>query len=121
VPYFAARIAFRAGDELAYESARERDEARVFSIRATGAGGAFEPVAGSRESFLFERFALHAPRGRGLLRAEIHHPPWRLRRAHGAVELNRLVPDELELVGEPVLHVAERQDVLIWPPESLGL
>jgi uncharacterized protein YqjF (DUF2071 family) len=122
VPYFVARVESRRdGEELAYELAREGDEARVYSARAAAAGAVFEPAPGSREAFLFERFALLAPRRRGLLRAEIHHARWRLRCAEGAVDLNRLVPDELELEGEALLHVAERQDVLIWPPESLRL
>jgi uncharacterized protein DUF2071 len=53
-------------------------------------------------------------------RAEIHHPPWRLRRAEATIELNTMPPDGLEPQGEPLLQLAERQDVLVWPLEGVN-
>lgn len=47
-----------------------------------------------------------------LYRAEIHHPPWPLEPAEVDVRENTVAPVELE--GDPVVHHAARQDVVIW-------
>ena len=80
----------------------------------SGARYAAEP--GTLEHFLVERYCLYTtdPAGR-LHRAEIHHPPWPLQRAKAQIDLNTTPPAGLEPHGEPLLHYARRQDVLIWP------
>ena len=54
----------------------------------------------------------------GLHRAEIHHTPWQIRPAELRLDLNTVPPDGVELEGEPLCHLAERQDVVIWPLEA---
>jgi hypothetical protein len=65
-----------------------------------------------------ERYCLYAIQESGqVLRADIHHPPWRLRPALIDVAENTMPPPGLELPSEqPLAHYAARQDVLIWPP-----
>ena len=76
-----------------------------------------EAEPGSLDEFLVERYCLFAPRPGGRIRRlDIHHPPWRLAAAEGAVEHGGLVPPALGSLDEPLLQVAERQDVLVWPP-----
>jgi uncharacterized protein YqjF (DUF2071 family) len=119
LPYFHARMGVepRAGG-IEYSSAR-RDSARPFVFSATygpAAGAdAVEPEPGTLEHFLTERYCLYASDGDGLYRAEIHHPRWRIRPAEAAIGLNTMPPDGLELEGEPLCHLAERQDVVVWP------
>ena len=120
LPYFRARMsASRHGGWIEYESAREgaADEPHVFSAHYRPAGEPSAPAPGSLEEFLTERYCLYAPGDRGrLCRAEIHHVPWPLRRAEARVELNTMAPHGLELPEEnPLLHFAERQDLVIWP------
>ena len=43
------------------------------------------------------------------------HRPWPLQPAEAEIELNTMPPDGVSLRGEPVLHLSERQDVVIWP------
>jgi uncharacterized protein YqjF (DUF2071 family) len=117
LPYFHARMAAdRRGESVDYVSSR-RDSERpyVFEASYRGTGRPFEPQAGTLEHFLTERYCLYAGDGSGLYRAEIHHPPWRIREAEAEIALNTMPPDGLELRGEPLLHLAERQDVVIWP------
>ena len=72
---------------------------------------------GSLDEFLVERYCLFAPRPGGRIRRiDIHHPPWRVSPAEGVVYTEGLVPQALGPLGEPLLQVAERQDVLTWPP-----
>ena len=119
LPYFHARMSVaHRGERVDYASAR-REGARPFVFEANyrGRGAAFEPQAGTLEHFLTERYCLYAHDAAGVHRAEIHHPPWRIRPAEAEIELNTMPPDGLELVGEPLLHLAERQDVVVWPLE----
>ena len=120
LPYHRARMsAARRGEWIAYESARVGgdSEPHVFSARYRPDGEAFRADPGSLEEFLTERYCLYAVDGRGrLCRADIHHPPWPLQPAEARIELNTMAPSGLDLPDEPpLLHFAERQDVVIWP------
>jgi hypothetical protein len=55
-------------------------------------------------------------RGR-LHRAEIHHRPWPLQPADASVALNTMPPFEVP-EWDPLVHYAERQDVVIWALEE---
>ena len=121
LPYFHARISVgHRGERVDYASARGGSgRPFVFEAGYRGTGGAFEPQDGTLEHFLTERYCLYAHDVSGLHRAEIHHPPWRVRRAEAEIELNTMPPDGLEPTGEPLLHLAERQDVVVWPLERV--
>ena len=122
LPYFHARASLeRRGERLEFANSR-RDAERPFVLEATyrPAGGlVFEPKPGTLEHFLTERYCLYADDGRGLHRAEIHHPPWELSPAEIEIALNTMPPDGIELDGEPICHLAQRQDVVIWPLEPV--
>lgn len=116
LPYFDARIALDRGEGWTdVECARLSERGKVFSGRYRPAGEAFMPAPGSLEEFLTERYCLYASEGELLFRADIHHTPWVLRPAEAEIELTSIAPFELR--GEPLCHVAERQDVVIWPLE----
>ena len=117
LPYFHARMTVgRDADEVEYTSARrESDRPYVLEARYRGTGGAFEPLPGTLEHFLTERYCLYVHDGSSLYRAEIHHPPWRIREAEAELALNTMPPDGIDVSGEPLVQLALRQDVLIWP------
>ena len=81
-------------------------------------GAAFEPAHGSLEHFLVERYCLFAISARGdVWRTDIHHRPWHIHAAEGDVRHGGLVPAALDpLTDRPLLHVARRQDVVVWRP-----
>jgi uncharacterized protein len=120
LPYFQARISASPRDEwIEFDSARVGDHGgpHVFSAHYRPAGDEFRAEPGSLEEFLAERFCLYAvDERRRLHRAEIHHPPWPLRPAEAAIELNTMPPESLTLPDERLLlHFARVQDVVIWP------
>ena len=122
LPYFEARISLeRRGPRVHYAAAR-RESARPFVFEASYglAGDAAEPDRGTLEHFLTERYCLYAADESGLHRAQIHHLPWRLGSAEVSIEKNSMQPDGLELQREPVFHLAQRQDVVIWPLEPVA-
>src|SRR3954449_8315005 len=122
LPYFHARMKVeRRGGSVGYLSSR-RDAARPFVLEAEYRGEDVEstlPQPGSLEHFLTERYCLYAHDDNGLHRADIHHTPWLIRPAEVRLDLNTMPPDGIELGGEPLCHLAERQDVLIWPLEAV--
>ena len=130
----AARRAYRLPYHHAEMRAVERTgwhdyaTARIGAPRPYVFEGRYRPVAvarparpGTLEHFLVERYCLYAAGADGVLhRAEIHHPPWPLRRAEARIELNTMPPDGISLPDEaPLLHLSERQDVLIWSLERV--
>jgi uncharacterized protein YqjF (DUF2071 family) len=117
----AARRTYR----LPYRHARiVSSPGRVRAVRADGGGSlsvhyeASGPVAPAEpetlEHFLVERYCLYS--GDGDVRADIHHPPWPLQPAQATIAQSGFAPIEPD--GEPLCHFAERQDVLIWSPET---
>lgn len=122
LPYHRARMRMaRRGAWIEFASAREGGgRPHVFEGRYRPDGAAFRADPGSLEHFLTERYRLYAVgEERRLARADIHHPPWSLQTAEAEVDMNTIAPGGLGLEGDPLLHFAERQDVVIWPLEPV--
>jgi uncharacterized protein len=123
LPYFRAHMSIQrtAGGEVVYRSRRAGPPA-VLEARYRPTGPVFQAEPGTLEYFLTERYCLYAVDERERIhRAEIHHPPWPLQLAEAVIERNTMTaPDGIELpADEPLLHFSARQDVVIWPLESV--
>ena len=117
LPYFEARLEGLPRSRCSRSGA---ERPHVWEATYGPSGPAFNAEPGSLEHFLTERYCLYTTDETGALqRGEIHHPPWPLRPAEGQIELNTMPPDGLVPAGEPLLHYAERQDVLIWELEAV--
>jgi uncharacterized protein YqjF (DUF2071 family) len=115
LPYHRADMAIeRAGEEIRYRT--RRAEAELIA-RYRPDGPVFQAQPGTVEHFLTERYCLYVVDERHhVRRADIHHPPWPLQPAVGHIERNTMTaPLGIELPGDPLLHFAARQDVVIWP------
>lgn len=121
LPYRHARGRIRASrrsiDYVVHRVDARFPRARL-AARYTALGCAAEPASGSLEYFLMERYCLFAVRGDGeIARTDIHHAPWRVHSADAELRHTELIPPELgPLAGRPLLHVARRQDVIVWRP-----
>jgi uncharacterized protein YqjF (DUF2071 family) len=88
--------------------------------RPTGDVALSEP--GSLAAWLTERYCLYAiDRREQVHRAEIHHAPWPLQPAEAEIEVNTMaaargfdLPDV-----PPLLHFAQRLDVIVWNPRRV--
>ena len=124
LPYFHARMRVRAqGGWTSYESDRLQGDgppARL-DMRYRGGGEVFEAAPGTLDHFLTERYCLYTLDSRGrVLRGDIHHRPWPLRCAEAEVLVNTMAQGlGLSLDDAPLLHLAERQDVVFWPLAEL--
>lgn len=125
LPYFDARMSLeRTPDGIRYRSERVHRGAVGARFEATyrGAGPVRTASEGSLEHWLTERYCLYAADARGrLYRGDIHHIPWPLQDGEATVEtldmtrlLDMALPDT-----PPLLHFADRLDVVAWPPVAL--
>jgi uncharacterized protein len=120
LPYFNARMSStRLGDTIHYSSYRTHRDAAEADYQAH-----YRPIApvviassGSLEAWLTERYALYTTAGSRLYRGDIHHAPWPLQIAEmEPIRDTMLSPHGIVLPQtRPLLHYAQRQDVLIWP------
>lgn len=127
LPYFRATMsARRSGDWVDYETVRVAGDGPPAELRGRyrPSGERFNAVEGSIEYFLTERYCLYTlDEGRRLHRADIHHPPWPLQRAEASFAVNTMAAGfglPLDAQPGPLLHYAERQDVLIWTIQPVG-
>ena len=117
LPYHRAEMAIeRAGEEIRYRTRRAGSDAELVA-RYRPNGPVFHAQPGTLEYFLTERYCLYTvDERRRIRRADIHHPAWPLQPAVAAIERNAMTaPQGIDLPGDPLLHFAARQDVLIWP------
>ena len=118
LPYFRARMAIeRSGGEITYRSTRVRGAASL-RARYRPTGPAFQARPGTLEHFLIERYCLYTVDGGRVRRADIHHPPWDLQPAEAQFAENTMTAAAGVALParEPLLHYAERQDVVVWAP-----
>ena len=121
LPYFRARMKIEPdGDGIRYLSARTSPEAPApagFRARYRPIGETFQSQPGSIEHWLTERYCVYTlDEQLRVLRGDIHHPPWPLRAAEADIEVNSMTAEiGLDLDGDPLLHYAQRQDVVFWP------
>ncbi len=119
LPYVQAEIQVKqAGDFIAYDSRRRSVAEARLSCRYRPISEPFLAVKGSFDEWLTERYCLYALNRAGVpFRCDIMHRPWPLQRAEAEFRLNSMldangVPVES---GQPVLHVAKKLEVRIWP------
>lgn len=124
LPYFFARMnAEKKDGEVAYASKRmdRRGSGEKLRARYGATGEPFEAKAGKLEHFLTERYCLYARKPDGkLLRGEIHHAPWQLQPGRAEFTENTMTKAlGLASPGEPLLHFAKLQEVIVWAPEMI--
>jgi uncharacterized protein len=122
LPYFRARmICVEREGWIHYQSERTHRGPPSGSLegRYRPIGRVFFAQNGTLEYFLTERYCLYTTDERGgIIRGEIHHPPWPLQRAEAELAHNSMAESlGIALVLRPLLHFARRQDVLVWAPQ----
>lgn len=121
LPYHRARMTIaREAGGLRYQSARS---GAAFRATYRPSSEVFEAAAGSLEHWLTERYCLYARAPDGSLwRNDVHHQPWPLQLATASIDQNTM----LEVHGlsvpqtRPLLHFAERVDVVVWDAERVA-
>jgi len=126
LPYFRAHMSCGQRDGwVHYQSERTHGGCpdAILHGKYRPIGESFESKPESLEHFLTERYCLFAAdTASRILRAEIHHLPWKLQLAEADLTRNTM-SDAAGIplpVQKPLLHFAERQDVVVWPPRRLA-
>jgi hypothetical protein len=123
IEYRFARVRLRRdGDTVRFESRRDGPHARALRATYVPTGPAAHAPPGSLDAFLTDRLCLYGVRAGRLLRGDIEHAAWPLRPADASIETNTMatafglvLPDVA-----PVLHLADRLDVLAHRPVVVG-
>jgi len=117
LPYFEASMISREQDAVIHYTSIRKGMAAEFR-------GSYRPVAPVRQSrkdslehFLTERYCLYTVVGGQVHRCDIHHLTWPLQDAEAQIETNTMAyASGIHLPSsKPLLHFAQRLDVLIWP------
>jgi uncharacterized protein YqjF (DUF2071 family) len=118
--YWASMSCRREGRAVTFTSRRLGPTGQPgLDVTYRPTGPVSSPTPGSLDYFLTERYCLYSVWASRLMRLEILHPRWPLRPASATWRVNTmLAPLGLVNLGEPLLHYAERQDVIAWGPES---
>jgi uncharacterized protein len=123
LPYYLAEMqAARNANGVAYDCRRDASPAARLSATYRSVGAPFQAVSGSLEHFLTERYCLYNLDHSGLpYRLEIHHPPWPLQPAEAEFACNTMADAAgVSLPSTPpILHFAQRQDMVAWLPTTL--
>jgi uncharacterized protein YqjF (DUF2071 family) len=122
LPYFHSRAELdEGGGSYLYRSARISKDGppAELRVRYRPASRLLPSRDDALERWLAERYCLYTlDDKRDVLRGEIHHPAWPLREAEGEVECNTMTAGfPIELEREPLMHYADRQDVILWSLE----
>jgi uncharacterized protein len=120
LPYYSASMQVETKDGwVHYRSKRIPSSGNAAELvgRYRPTGGAHQPVDGTLEHFLTERYCLFTvDRSFRAHRLDIHHPPWPLQPAEAELTVNTMA----EAAGirlpamAPLLHFARRQDMVGW-------
>lgn len=122
LPYFHASMQMARGqDEIWYMSGRSRSPA-VFEATYKATGEVFQSQVGTLEHWLTERYCLLGQWHNGSVYSlDIHHLPWPLQ--PGAVQIKKNSLTEAAGIrlpdAAPLVHFAERLDVVAWHPAPL--
>lgn len=124
LPYFNADMSvWTDGGSVHYASKRADRRAQAGEFRAVyrPTSPIYRSEPGTLDYWLTERYCLYAAASSRLYRCEIVHPPWPLQRAEADIQVNTVaqsrgiaLPDQA-----PLLHYAERLDVLAWYVERV--
>ena len=91
--------------------------AAAFQASYAPIGDVYLAKPGTLEHWLTERYALYTTDQHGRARrGDIHHRPWPLQAAEAEIDVNSMTrPHRIELPDtRPLLHVAQRIDVVVW-------
>jgi uncharacterized protein YqjF (DUF2071 family) len=124
LPYYSASMDVgHSAHTIDYQSRRIGSEPADLCATYRPIGPPFEPIRGTLEYFLTERYCLYNRHHNGkAYRLEIHHPPWPLQSAEGQIISNTMLEANglTRRTTPPLLHFAKRQDVVAWAPSSLN-
>jgi uncharacterized protein len=115
LPYYHAEMdIYTERGWVQYQSAR-KGEVADFVAGYHPTSEVYRSERGSLDEWLTERYCLYSADERGrLYRCEIHHRPWPLQHAEGQITVNTMVQGIRLPDDQPLLHYAERLDVLAW-------
>ncbi len=123
LPYYKADMKFQAPRGGTYHFASKRMDSTEAEFEAVWKEGIElrSPDTESLAFFLTERYSLYSADETHLYRARIYHAPWNLQDADLVTYRSTLLQSQglPEPTTSPLLHFARKQNVEVWPSETL--
>jgi uncharacterized protein YqjF (DUF2071 family) len=124
LPYHYATMSVDIGGRrVSYRSSRRAGAAEL-AVTYGPTGPVQEPLQGTLEHFLTERYCLYTTDRSGRARRlEIHHRPWPLQPADAQIAVNTMAAASGLMLPAtaPLLHFAKRVDALAWGMTSVTM
>lgn len=119
LPYVSADITTRYGDSDVEYASRRRDTPLEFSARASIGRELPASREDSLEFFLCERYQFYTADARGLVRARVHHPPYRLFEANADVDPSLVNAAGLQVGARTPDYFSPGVDVDVFAPSRV--
>lgn len=117
LPYFPASMTQVQRDGWVHYTSHRRGGGAQLVCRYRPRGAVFTAERETFEHWMAERYCLfaHSPR-RGIMRVDVHHPPWPLQQGEVEIEWNTMLEASgiVPLAGDPVCHFAAGVHVVSW-------
>jgi uncharacterized protein YqjF (DUF2071 family) len=115
LPYYDATMGIHVKNGWVQYRSHRKGAGVDFEAEYRPTGEVYRSQTGSIDEWLTERYCLYTGDARGnIMRLDIQHRPWPLQPAEAKISVNTMV-QALKLPDEPpLLHYADRVDVLAW-------
>ncbi|MBI1255877.1 MAG: DUF2071 domain-containing protein [Chloroflexi bacterium] len=116
LPYYLADMDIYTENGWVQYRSHRKSEGVDFEGCYRPTGDVYRSQPGSIDAWLTERYCLYTGDALGnLMRLDIQHAPWPLQPAEAQISVNTMVGDGIALPNDPpLLHYADRIDVLAW-------
>ncbi|RFU65342.1 YqjF family protein [Peribacillus glennii] len=120
LPYKRAKMLFHEeGETIKFKSERMTGRGNRESLDVAYSAGKtlYEAEPGSLDHWLMERYCMYSFHGGNMLRGDIHHDKWKVRKATADISYNRMAPYLLSEVSNtpPILHYSSRRRFFFYP------
>lgn len=124
LPYKLAKMEFSEHDDIfRFKSHRITGTQEKLDVSFKRGNVLYEPLPGSLDFWLLERYCMYSFWGNHILRGDIHHDQWKVAHAEAEIHQNTMASflPKGTLTNNPlILHYARRRRFLFFPLKKVG-
>lgn len=113
LPYKRAAMSFHKNEKDMEVVSQRIGSTETLKVSYRSGSILFEPLPGSIDHWLLERYCLYTYWGGSLLRGDIHHDKWKVTAAEASIHTNTMT--SFSLSQPPLLHYSNRRRFFFYP------